>query len=469
MDTARDIVIIGGGPGGYVAALRASQLGKKPLLVEADRVGGVCMNWGCIPTKFLLHQTGLIRALRTNARLSGPLDRVACDWKRVQEDRVKIVDRLVKGTEFLLERNKVDLLKGRAALLDERHVRIVSGGTETDVEARSVILATGSRPADLPFLKADGRRVITSREVLELDPIPESLLVVGAGAIGLELGSVYARLGTKVTVLEILPQILPGSDKEMATRLERLLKIQGVPVFTRMKIERAAETPGGVRLEGVCLKSDEPFSFEAERVLLAAGRRPNSDTFQDGAGLVALDGGFVRVDETMRTSLSGVFAVGDLVGGKLLAHKASHEGLVAAENAAGGNVSWDDRALPMSVFTEPEFASVGLGEEEARERGIKIQVGLFSLQANGRALTVDSPEGCVKLVAGPDDTVLGAHILAPGASDMIPELTLAVRMRLKLRDVSSTIHIHPTISESIVEAALKAKGEALHALNIVRR
>lgn len=468
MEKSRDIVIIGGGPGGYVAALRASQLGKKPLLVEADRVGGVCMNWGCIPTKFLLHQTALVRSLRTNTRLSGPIERIACDWKRVQEDRAKIIDRLVKGTEFLLEKNKVDVVAGRAVLLDERRVRISTPMGETDVEAGAVILATGSRSADLPFLKADGHRVITSREALELDPVPESLLVVGAGAIGLELGTIYSRLGTKVTVLEILPHILPGSDKEMATRLERMLKIQGLSVFTRMKIERAVETPGGMRLEGVCLKGEAPFSFEAERVLLAAGRRPNSDAFQEGAGLVDLEKGCVRVDEHMRTSLPGVFAVGDLVGGKLLAHKASHEGLVAAENAAGGDLSWDDRALPMAVFTDPEFASVGLSEEEARERGIGFQVGAFSLQANGRALTMDSPEGMVKLIAGPDDAVLGAHILAPGASDMIPELTMAVRMRMKLQDVSSTIHIHPTLSESVVEAALKAKGAALHALNIPR-
>jgi dihydrolipoamide dehydrogenase len=254
----------------------------------------------------------------------------------------------------------------------------------------------------------------------------------------------------------------------MATRLERLLKSQGLAVHTQMRVEKAVETTDGIRLEGVCLRSGAPFSHEAERVLLAAGRRPNSDTFQENTGLVSLDRGFVRVDERMMTSLPGVFAVGDLVGGKLLAHKASHEGLVAAENAAGGNLRWEDKAMPMAVFTDPEFASVGLTEEEARERGVKAQTGTFSLQANGRALTMDSPEGMVKLVAGPDDVLLGAHLLAPGASDMIPELTLAVRLGLKLDDVSSTVHIHPTLSEAVVEAALKAKGRALHALNAPR-
>lgn len=468
MEESRDMVIIGGGPGGYVAALRAAQLGRRPLLVEEHRVGGVCMNWGCIPTKFLLHQTALLRELRTNKRLSGPLDGVTCDWKRVQEDRVRIIDRLVKGTEFLLEKNGVERVKGRAVLLDKRRVRIASEEGERVVEADTVILAAGSRSADLPFLQADGRRVMTSREALELNEPPANMLVVGAGAIGLELGSVYARLGTKVTVLEILPGILPGSDREMALRLERLLKSQGLSLFTQMRIERAVETPEGVRLEGVCLKNDTPFSFEAERVLLAAGRVPNADTFLERPGLLDLDRGFVRVDERLRTSLPGVYAVGDLVGGKLLAHKASQEGILAAENASGADRLRDDAALPLAVFTAPEYASVGLSEEEARERVPGFLTGTFSLQANGRALTMDAAEGLVKLIAGPDDVLLGAHILAPGASDMIPELTLAVRLKLKLRDVSETIHIHPTISESIAEAALKAKGLALHALNTGR-
>ncbi len=465
MAEKRDLIIIGGGPGGYVAGLRAAQLKRRVLLIEEDRVGGTCMNWGCIPTKFLLHQTKLFWELKENKRFSGPLEQVACDWKLVQADRVKVVDRLVKGTEFLLQKAKVETIKGRARLLDEKRVSVAEAGGETVFEAERIILAAGSRSSDLPFLKPDGRKVITSREALELEAIPESLLVVGAGAIGLELGTIYARLGTKVTVLELLPTILPGCDREMGTRLERILKTQGLAIFTQMRIDRAEEADGRMKLSGLCLKTKAAFSYEAEKVLLAVGRRPNSDTFQTQTGVVPLEKGFVAVDEKLRTKLPGIYAIGDLIGGKLLAHKASHEGLTAVENAFGADKTMDYSALPLAVFTEPEFASVGLTEEEAREKGIACQVGHFSLQANGRAVTMDRPEGMVKLIAGPDDTLLGAHLLAPSASDLVAELTLAIRKKLKLADVSSTIHIHPTLSEAVMEAALQAKGLALHALN----
>jgi dihydrolipoamide dehydrogenase len=460
-----DLIIIGGGPGGYVAALRASQLKKKVVLIEEDRVGGTCMNWGCIPAKFLLHQTRLFREIRENKRFSGPTDQVNCNWTRLQADRVQVVERLVRGTEFLLQKNKVEVVKGRAKLLDEKRVSVVLDGQEKAFEAGRIILATGSRSSELPFLGPDGRNVITSREALELESVPKSLLVVGAGAIGLELGTIYARLGSKVTVLELLASILPGCDREMGLRLERILKTQGLAIFTQMRIDRAEAANGRMKLSGLCLKTKTSFSFEAEKVLLAVGRRPNSDTFQGQPGLVRLEKGFVAVDQKLQSSLPGVLAIGDLIGGKLLAHKASHEGLAAVENAFGAAEAVDYSALPLAVFTEPEFASVGITEEEAREQGIACQIGLFSLQANGRALTMDRPEGMVKLVAGPDDTLLGAHLLAPSASDLIAELTLAIRKKLKLGDVSSTIHIHPTLSEAVMEAALKAKGLALHALN----
>jgi dihydrolipoamide dehydrogenase len=465
MSEKRDLIIVGGGPGGYVAGLRAAQLKKRVLLIEEDRVGGTCMNWGCIPTKFLLHQTKLFWELRENKRFSGPVEQLICDWKLVQADRVKVVDRLVKGTEFLLQKAKVETIKGRAKLLDEKRISVALEGQEKIFEAGRIILATGSRSSELPFLRPDGRKVITSREALELKTIPESLLVVGAGAIGLELGTIYSRLGAKVTVLELLPTILPGCDREMGLRLERILKTQGLAIFTQMRIDRAERADGRMKLSGLCLKTSAAFSYEAEKVLLAVGRRPNSDTFQSQPGLVRLEKEFVAVNEKLQTNLAGVFAIGDLIGGKLLAHKASHEGLAAVENAFGRAEAMDYSALPLAVFTEPEFASVGLTEEEARERGIACQIGVFSLQANGRALTMDRPEGMVKLIAGPDDTLLGAHLLAPSASDLVAELTLAIRKKLKLGDVSSTIHIHPTLSETVMEAALKAKGLALHALN----
>ncbi|MDD8027675.1 MAG: dihydrolipoyl dehydrogenase [Acidobacteriota bacterium] len=462
----KDIAIIGGGPGGYVAAIRASQLGRSVVLFERDRVGGTCMNYGCIPTKHLLHQTKVFQEVRRSKTLQGPLALIGCDWTRVLEEKRKVVDRLVRGVEFLLQRGAIDLVAGEAVLADEHTVLVRSQGEERSYEAGSVILAPGSRAADLPFLKADGKDVVTSTEALAFEAPPKSLLVIGAGAIGLEMGTIYARMGTEVTVLEVLPQILLGSDREMAGRLEILLKRQGLKIFTQMRIESHRREEGGSVLAGVCLKNQAPFEFKAERILLAAGRKPNSDGLFAAAPFLPLDRrGYLETDEAMRTAVPGIFAIGDVIGGKLLAHKASHEGLAAAANAAGGRETVRHDALPMAVFTDPEFASVGLTEEEARSRTDRVRTGVFSFQANGRALTMDAGEGQVKIVAGPDDRILGAHILGPCASDLVAELVLAMTRGLTVSDVAGTIHIHPTLSEAVMEAALKTGGAAIHAVN----
>lgn len=465
MSEKRDLVIIGGGPGGYVAALRAAQLRKKVTLIEDDRIGGTCMNYGCIPTKFLLSQTKTWSELKNNPRIEGWRETVRLDWASVQKEKRAVVDRLVRGTEFLLERNGVEILKGRGGLRRERGVIFRGPDGERALEAEKIILATGSRSAGLPFLKTDGNAVISHLEALDLEVVPKSLIVVGAGAIGLEIGTIYSRVGTEVTVLEVLPAILPGTDRQMASRLERLLKKQGLQIFTEMRIEESVRASGEVSLKGTCLKTGKPFAFSAEKVLLAVGRRPNSEFLRDGFGELLDRGGHVQVNARLETAAPGIYAIGDLIGGKLLAHKASHEGIMAAENAAGGSAEMEYGALPMAVFTEPELASVGLTEDEAKAAGLQTRVGLFSLQANGRALTLENPEGMVKIIAAGDDRIIGAHILAPFASEMIPEMTMAVRKGLTVQDVSQTIHVHPTVSEAMMEAALKAKGRALHALN----
>ncbi len=462
----KDIAILGGGPGGYVAALRAAQLRKSVVLFEADRVGGTCMNYGCIPTKTLLHETRQFHELKRQPRFTGPVADIGLDWAALQTRRQFVVDRLVTGLEFLLQRSRVAVVKGTARLLDGRTIVVRNDTGESRYEADRIILASGSRSADLPFLKPDGRLVLTSREALELPEVPRSLVVVGAGAIGLEMGAVYARLGTDVTVLEILPQILPGADREVAGRLERTLKKQGLKILTQMRIDEAAVTGGSVEFKGVNLKTGASFALRADKALLAAGRRPNSEGLTDPAELVELGrGGYVRVNEKLETNVSGVYAVGDLAGGKLLAHKAYHDAVVAVDNASGLERSVDYTALPMAVFTEPEFAAVGLTEEEARERGGAIKVGQFPLQASGRALTMEAVEGTVKIIADAEDTVIGAHVMAPSAGEMIPVLTMAVARKLKLLDVGHLIYIHPTVSEAVGEAALKARNEALHLLN----
>jgi dihydrolipoamide dehydrogenase len=465
MTEKRDLVIIGGGPGGYIAALKAAQLGRRVTLIEEDRLGGTCMNWGCIPTKFLLHQTDLLAEWKRSKNLAGSPAGPTLDWKRVLEEKRAVIDRLVRGVEFLLQRAKVEVVKGRGSLRSEREVLCRSHDGERAFEFDRAILAAGSRPAALPFLKPNGTEIITHIEALELETAPRSLIVVGAGAVGLEFGVIFSRLGTDVTVLEMMPAILPGMDRQMAMRLERLLKKQGLKILTGLRIEAGSLEGGGVRLRGTSLKTQEPFEYAAEKVLLATGRKPNSEGLLDGTADFLDRAGFVRVSSRLETSVPGVYAIGDLIGGKLLAHKAEHEGIVAAENAAGGAAEMAYNALPMAVFTEPEFAAVGLTDEEAKEKGIETRTGVYMLQANGRAVALDSVDGMIKVIAGPDGRIIGAHILAPFASEMISEVTLAVRKGLSLADIGATVHVHPTISEGIMEASLKAERKAVRVLN----
>ncbi len=467
MDKKWDLVIIGGGPGGYVSAIRGAQLKKKVLLIEEHKIGGTCMNYGCIPAKYLLHQTKIYKDLKENRNLEGPLEEMRCDWKRVQKERSRVVERLVKGLEFLIRKNGVEMTKGQGFMNENGQVSVrVDEGEEKVVEAEKVILATGSSPAELPFLKPNGKEIITSREALELDEVPRKLLVIGAGAIGLEIGTIYQRLGSEVTILEILPTILPGSDIETVKYLERILKAKGLNIHTHMRLESSHVNAGKVIAQGTQLESQSPFEFEADKVLLAVGRNPNSEGLSAKDTPLSLDErGSVSANSMLETSLPGVYAIGDLIGGKLLAHKASHEGLIAAENAFGKKTEMNYAALPLAVFTDPEFSSVGLTEEEATEKGIKIQKGVLSLQASGRALTLGRQEGMVKILADERDRVIGAHILAPNASEFIPEITLAMSKGLRIQDISSSIHIHPTLSEAVMEAAMKTKNEAIHVLN----
>ena len=465
MTEKRDIVIIGGGPGGYLAAMRGAQLKKRITLVEQDRIGGTCINYGCIPTKYLLHQTKILKEIGATKTLEGPVGDVRLNWAKVQQGRQAVVDQLVKGLVFLLEKGKVEIVKAPARLRADKSVVVRAAEGERVIEADKVIVATGSRAASLPFLRPDGRTVITSTEALELPEVPKSLLIIGAGAIGLEMGSIYRRLGTDVVVLEILSQILPGADKESVARLERALKKQGLKIFTEMRIDGAVIGEGAVTLKGVSLKTQAPFEYRAEKVLLSAGRKPNTADLFDGEPFLDMDRGFVKVNEGLGTSVPGIYAIGDVIGGKLLAHKAYHDAIVAVENAFGMRRTVDYKALPSAVFTEPEFATVGLTQEEAAAKGIKVKSGVFPLQASGRAMTMDALEGLIKVLADGSDRVIGAHVVAPGASDLIPLLTMAVAKGLTLKELDRIIYIHPSLSEAIGEAALKANSEALHILN----
>ncbi len=459
------MAVIGGGPGGYVAALRGAQLKQKVVLFEKDRVGGTCVNWGCIPAKFLLHQTRIFKETMDNSFLDGPRNLLTCNWGRIQEQRKKIVGRFVSGIEFLLKKNGIHLVKDKAKLVNDRQIEAQGEETSSIYEAKKIILATGSKPATLPFLQPDGNKIITSKEGLEMAEIPEEMIIVGAGAIGLEMGVIYQRLGCRVAIVEIMSDILPGSDQEMTKRLEKILKLQGLHIYTHMEIRGISRDKDKIALESFCLKEKKARTFSAQKVLSAVGRIPNSEGFLEFGGSVIDEKGFIKVNKYLETKMPGVFAIGDLIGGKLLAHKASHEGVLAAENACGMKKSALYHALPMAVFTEPEFSTVGLTEQEACKSGIRLQVGAFTFQANGRALTMGKPEGIAKIIADEKDTIIGAHILGPHASELLAELTLCVEKGMKLQDVTSAYHIHPTLSEAVMEAALKAKGEAIHMLN----
>ena len=467
MNNKYDLAIIGAGPGGYVAAIRAAQLRKRVVLIEKEKLGGTCMNCGCIPTKYLLHETEIYKGLKENknVEIGGVL---SLNWKRTQEEKKRIVQRLIKGIDFLLKKNWVEVIKGKGILEQDRKVVVYSKEGKKVLEAEKIILATGSRPAEFSFLRPNGKKVITSEEALDLEYIPKEMLIIGAGAIGLEIGSIFQRVGCKVSILEIMPTILPGSDNEIVSRLEKILKRQGLNIYTKMRIEECRHLNGKVSLKGISLDSNTPFEFQSEMVLMAAGRRPNSEFIVENTDIYMDKGKYVKVNQTLETSVKGVYAIGDLIGGKLLAHKASHEGIVAAENSSGITGikrEMNYKALPSAVYTYPEFSSVGITEEEARKKGMKVQVGVFSLQANGRALTMGSSEGLAKIIAGERDEIIGAHILSPNASELIAELTLAVENEMTLKDVSSCTHIHPTLSEAVMEAAMNAKKEAIHTIN----
>ncbi len=466
MDKEYDIAIIGAGPGGYVAAIRAAQLKKKVLLVEKNKLGGTCTNLGCIPTKFLLQQTKKFIEAKKNKNLEGPINEIKCNWQKVQAEKMRKVEQLVKGIDFLLKKNGVDFIRGEASLSAGKKIIIQDKKEEKGIKAKKIILATGSRPADLPFLKRDGDKILNSTDALDLIEIPRRLLVVGAGAIGLEIGTIFQRLGTEVTILEILPQILPGSDKEICNRLERVLKRKGMKIYTRMKIKEVVKNKNQVFLKGICLKDNTVFEYGADKVLLAVGRIPATEICKNNSmGFLFDKDGFVKVDACLETNVPGFFAIGDLIGGKLFAHKAYHEGIVAVENAFGAKKNVSNKALPLAVFTEPEFSSVGLTEQEAKKKNGKVKKGVFSLQANGRALTLGSQEGMVKVIADEDNRIVGAHILAPNASELIPEMTMAVEKKLILQDIASLIHIHPTLSEALKEAAMNAENKAIHNLS----
>lgn len=454
-----DVIVIGGGPGGYVAALRAAQLGATVCLVERLTVGGTCLNRGCIPSKALIHSAALWKRAIEGAAIGLQAEHWAFDWQQAQTRKTGIVHAQVKGIHTLLGAGKVALKLGTGALRDARTVRVASNGaTETIVAGKAIILATGSEPRSPPGLEVDGDRILTSTEALEMPTLPKTFLVVGGGVIGMEFASMLSSLGTAVRVVEMLPTVLAMEDPMLVRVLQGILQKQGVAFHVGTKVERLEPTPAGIR---VALSGGT--SLEAERALIATGRSLNSAGLGLEAAGVAVERGAIRVNERMETTVGGIYAVGDVTGISLLAHVASMQGVVAATNATGGHAAMDYSAVPNCIYTDPEIASVGLSEPMAKEQGIAVKVGRFAFAALGKALCIGEPAGMAKIVADArTDRVLGVGIVGPHATDLIAEGVAAVRHGLTAAELGETVHAHPTLAEVMGEAAHDVHGRAVH-------
>ena len=460
-----DVVILGGGPGGYVAAIRAAQLGHTTVCVEMDKtLGGTCVNVGCIPSKALLSSSEHYEFMTQHAAEHGiGVDGIRLDLAKMLKRKDDVVGQNTKGIEFLFRKNKITWAKGRGALRANNVVEVTAAdGTVTTYQAKNVIIATGSLPIELPFLKFDEERVLSNTGALKIPEVPKHLIVIGGGVIGLELGSVWRRLGAKVTVVEFMPTILPGMDEAIVKEAEKVFKKQGLVLRTGSKVT-------GARREGAAVfidveKDGATETLEADYVLLSVGRKPSLTGVDASAlGLSVGARGEIIVDDQMRTNLPNVYAIGDCIGGKLLAHKAEEEGVVAAEVIAGKRVHMHYRSIPSVVYTWPEIASVGLAEHEVRASGREYKVGKFPFSANGRARTSGDTSGFVKFIAdAATDELLGAHLIGPNVSELIAEVVLAFEYRGSSEDIGVTVHAHPTLSEATKEAALAVLGRAIH-------
>ena len=458
-----DLLILGAGPGGYVCAFRAAQLGLKVALVDKrPTLGGTCLNVGCIPSKALLHATEHFAWAKNHAAESGiKLGAVEIDVAALLKRKDAIVAKLTGGIAQLAKARKVTVFTGTASFSEPKTVQVTSAdGKVEDITAPNVVIATGSAPVELPFLKFDGQTVVSSDDAISFPSVPKKFVVVGGGAIGLELGSVWARLGSDVTVVEFLPKIVAAYDDDIVRSFTRLLQKQG------LKIETGAKVTGYTNGVLTAEREGQKLEFPADKVLVAVGRRPFTDSLNlPAAGVELDDKKRIKVDAHLRTTTDGVWAIGDVVAGPMLAHKAEEDGVAVAEWIAGkaGHIDWN--LVPAIVYTDPEVASVGLGEDAAKNRGVAVRVGKFSFAANGRALASDAADGFVKLIAdAKTDRLLGAQILGRGAGELISEVVAHMSYGGSAEDLARTIHAHPTMSEAVKEAALAVSKSALHAL-----
>ena len=459
--TNYDVIVIGSGPGGYVCAIRCAQLGLKTAIVEGrDTLGGTCLNVGCIPSKALLHASHSYHEATHNFEKMGLIiNSPKIDFKKMQDYKNDVIAQNTKGIEFLLKKNKIDWLKGWAKLNDQKKVII----DEDIYDAKSIVIATGSEAYSIPNVEVDESRIVTSTGALSLSKIPKSMVVIGAGVIGLEMGSIYSRLGTEVTVIEYLDHITPGMDLEISKNFQKTLKKQGLKFIMGAAVQSAISTKSKATV--VYKKSDVETKIEADIVLVSTGRKP----FIDGLNFKEIGGelthtGQIKTDNKWKTSIDGIYAIGDAITGPMLAHKAEDEGMAVAEVLSGKHGHVNYNVIPGVIYTTPEVANVGKTEEELKEAGIAYKVGKFSFMGNGRAKAVFQGEGFVKLLADEaTDRILGCHLIGPAAGDLIHEICVAMEFGASAQDIAMTCHAHPTFSEAMREAALACGDGAIHA------
>ena len=453
------IIVIGGGPGGYVSAIKASQAGGKVTLIEKDILGGTCANRGCIPTKALLRSAEVLAMIKEAGALGLKTNGVSFDYPEIVKRKEKVVAQFVDGLKYLMRKNKIEVLNGKATLIDKRTVGII--GNQEKRAADHLIIATGSKPMNLRMDGIDGKDVLNSDDLLQMNRLPKSMIVIGGGAIGLEFAQFLAGFGCKITIIEMLSQIPPSADHEIAQVFEGLLRERGVEVFTGARVDRMKDDGSGKKV--LFETKNGEMERVAEKVLIAVGREPCIDDLRLEEVGVKVEKGRIVTDQRMETTVQGIYAIGDVVGRMMLAHVAMAEGACAVNNIFGNRSEMDYRSVPSCIYTSPEIASVGLTETDAKKQYQNVKVGRFPYKANGRALISNEVSGLIKVISGgEEDEVLGIHILAPLATELIAEAVLAVQMEATVDELIQAIHAHPTFSEGMTEAALSSRKLSLH-------